>query len=147
MARVVLSDLSRESQAQLKQELGIEEQAIGLLQWEEPRKQARIIVEVWPRDAASNRPIKRYILSRIFWWKDAISFVATWECDNINHTIVAAEEAAQRIFDMEFARPSDEFVRVGRIWDCRLENCRAAERIIEPRGVPAPFPAFVQQEV
>lgn len=132
MAHIQLSQLSAEAQALLKNELGMSEGSEGLIEWQDPRTPARVIVEVWPQDASGGRPAKRYILSRVFWWRDAVAFATQWETDNIHHYVVEAGEAPARCLELELARPSDELLRTGRIWDMQIENCRASERYIDP---------------
>jgi len=135
-----LSALPADLQAQLRQALGLDADAIAVISWEAPMAPARIIVTTWPLDASGGRPEKRYLLSRCYQWANALQFAATFEASRIHHTVVRAQDALATLLEMEEADPSEEYLRVGRPWDMGLENCRRFERKLT--GVPVQMPVM-----
>jgi len=136
-----LAALPADLQAQLRQALGLDADAMAVISWEAPMTPARIIVTVWPLDASGDRPEKRYMLSRCFCWREALQFAATFEASRIHHTVVRAQDAHATLLEREEADPSEEYERTGRLWDLATENCRRFERKLT--GVPVQMPMEV----
>jgi hypothetical protein len=138
-----LTDLPAKLQGELRAALGVPADQPVVIAWNAPHTQARVIVEVWDRDnASSGCCTKRYLIGRVFWWTDAVAFAAQFEMANIHHTVVPADEARERLLEMELADPSEEYLRLGRIWDLAIENCRRFER--QPALVLAGMPTLVE---
>lgn len=146
--QIAIDTLPTELRNRLIAHLGIGATEMATVEWQDPEAPTRIIVEAWDRNPGpeTDRPQKRYILSKTMWWKDAVAFKATNELPSLRHLLVPQQDAHYKLLELELANPSQTFLRVGRIWDLARENCREWQRQPEA-GYVMPLGLDVRQVV